>query len=87
MHKLSCSVACGILPDQGSNPSLLRRQADSLPLSHQGRPPCLLIDLKTSEILACSGKTAAQAGKRKLLETASLWDLQSPRFRIMLTVT
>ena len=65
MHKLSCSVACGILPDQGSNPSLLRRQADSLPLSHQGRPPCLLIDLKTSEILACSGKTAAQAGKKE----------------------
>ena len=32
----SCSVACGILLDQGSNPCLLHWQADSLPLSHQG---------------------------------------------------
>ena len=35
---LSCSMACGIFPDQGSNSCLLRRQADSLPLSHQGSP-------------------------------------------------
>ena len=32
----SCSVACGILLDQGSNPCLLHWQADSLLLSHQG---------------------------------------------------
>ena len=32
-HRLSCSVACGIFPDQGSNPRLLCWQADSLPLS------------------------------------------------------
>ena len=32
---LSCSKACGILPDQGSNPGLLHWQADSLPQSHQ----------------------------------------------------
>ena len=36
VHRLSCSVACGILLDQGSNPCLLHWQADSLPLSHQG---------------------------------------------------
>ena len=35
-HGLSCSKACGILLDQGSNPCLLHSQADSLPLSHQG---------------------------------------------------
>ena len=35
---LSCSKACGIFPDQGSNPHLLHWQADSLPLSHQGSP-------------------------------------------------
>ena len=29
-------MECGIPPDQGSNPCPLRRQADSLPLSHQG---------------------------------------------------
>ena len=28
-HGLSCSMACGIFPDQGSNPCLLHWQADS----------------------------------------------------------
>ena len=35
---LSFSEACGIFPDQGSNPCLLHWQADSLPLRHQGSP-------------------------------------------------
>ena len=35
---LSCSEACGIFPDQGSNPCLLHWQMDSLPLSSQGSP-------------------------------------------------
>ena len=38
-HGLSCSVACGIFPDQGSNPYPLHWQADSQPLCHQGSPP------------------------------------------------
>ena len=29
VHGLSCSAACGIFPDQGSNPCLLHWQADS----------------------------------------------------------
>ena len=33
---VSCSVLCGIFPDQGSKLCLLHWQADSLPLSHQG---------------------------------------------------
>ena len=37
-HRLSCSMACGIFPDQGLNPCLLHWQADSLPLGHQGSP-------------------------------------------------
>ena len=37
-HGPSCSAACGILPDQGSNPCLLHWQADSQPLRHQGSP-------------------------------------------------
>ena len=37
-HGLSCSAACGIFPDQGSNPSPLHRQVDSQPLRHQGSP-------------------------------------------------
>ena len=36
MHRLNCSGACGVFPDQGSNPGLLHWQADSLPLSHLG---------------------------------------------------
>ena len=38
--RFSCSSACGIFPDQGLNPCLLHWPADSLPLSHQGSPPC-----------------------------------------------
>ena len=34
-HRLSCPVACGIFPDQASNPHALNWQADSLPLDHQ----------------------------------------------------
>ena len=37
-HGPSCSEACGIFPDQGSNPCLLHWQADSQPLRHQGSP-------------------------------------------------
>ena len=34
-HRLSCSKACGIFPDQGSNPWPLCWQVDSYPLHHQ----------------------------------------------------
>ena len=37
-HGPSCSMACGIFPDQGSNPCPLHWQADSEPLRHQGSP-------------------------------------------------
>ena len=37
-HGPSCFAACGIFPDQGSNPCPLHWQADSQPLSHQGSP-------------------------------------------------
>ena len=35
-HGPSCSAACGIFPDQGSNSCPLHWQADSQPLRHQG---------------------------------------------------
>ena len=38
VHGLSCSAACRIFPDQGSNPCPLHWQADSWPLCHQGSP-------------------------------------------------
>ena len=34
VHGLSCSEACGIFPDQGSNPCPLHWQVDSQPLRH-----------------------------------------------------
>ena len=39
-HGLSCSAACGIFPDQGSNLCPLHWQAYSQPLRHKGSP-CL----------------------------------------------
>ena len=41
-HGPSRSAACGIFPDQGSNPCPLHWQADSQPLRHQGSPPFLI---------------------------------------------
>ena len=38
VHRLSCSVACGIFLDQGSHPCLLHWQARSYPLPYQGSP-------------------------------------------------
>ena len=46
-HGSSCSAACGVFPDQGSNPCPLHWQADSQPLRHQGSP-LLAIFLKRS---------------------------------------
>ena len=43
-HGVSCSAACGILPDQGSNPCPLHGQADSQPLRHQGSPLSLFFN-------------------------------------------
>ena len=37
-HGPSCSAACGIFPDQGSNPCPLHWHADSQPLRDQGSP-------------------------------------------------
>ena len=44
-HGRSCSAACGIFPDQGSNPCPLHWQADSQPLCHQGSPLMLSLYL------------------------------------------
>ena len=54
-HGISCSVACGIFPDQGLNPCPLHWQADSLPLSHQGSPQTCISD-------KCPGDADAAGG-------------------------
>ena len=43
-HGPSCSAACGIFPDQGSNPRPLHWQADSQPLRHQGSPNLFVLN-------------------------------------------
>ena len=42
VHGPSCSAACGLFPDQGSNPCPLNWQVDSYPLCHQGSPYFIL---------------------------------------------
>ena len=44
-HGPSCSVACGIFPDRGTNPCPLHWQADSQPLHHQGSPTHYLLKI------------------------------------------
>ena len=38
VHRLSCSSACRIFPNQGLNPFLLHWQVDCWPLNHQESP-------------------------------------------------
>ena len=47
-HGPSCSAACGIFPDSGSNPCPLHWQADSQPLRHQGSPGKFYIEVTAS---------------------------------------
>ena len=58
-HRLSSysSAACGILPDQESNPCLLHWQADSLPLSHEGSPPFIGLSKWTESFLKARMKS------------------------------
>ena len=50
-HGPSCSAACGILPDQGSNLCPLHWQADSQPLRHQGSPTLILMPFVLNSML------------------------------------
>ena len=52
-HGPSHSVACGILPDQGSNPCPLHWQADSQPLRHQGSPQGIFSKVAKASGSAC----------------------------------
>ena len=50
-HGPSCSAACGIFLDQGSNPCPLHWQADSQPLRHQGSSGFCFFDIELHELL------------------------------------
>ena len=56
-HGPSCSAACGIFPDQGSNPCPLHWQADSQPLRHQGSPQYIF--LMESNLRVTAGSASA----------------------------
>ena len=49
-HGPSCSAACGIFPDQGSNPCPLHWQADSQPVRHQGSPQKIFLNWHTQPL-------------------------------------
>ena len=48
-HGPSCSAACGIFPDQGSNRCPLHWQADSQPLRHQGSPTAMTFNTEKND--------------------------------------
>ena len=90
-HGPSCSVACGIFPDQGSNLCPLHWQAASQPLRHQGSPYGELL-------IGISDQWFEHLDKEKFLEkymlTKTDWkrkllyiilnNLQTPRFNLIL---
>ena len=58
-HGLSCSLACGIFLDQGSNLCLLHGWVDSLTLSHQGSPGSSFLDETPLTIMEFSAQPEA----------------------------
>ena len=62
-HGPSCSAACGIFPDQGSNPCPLHQQADSQLLRHQGSPTFILIRQYNCAHKNCEAKYLTRSQK------------------------
>ena len=74
-HGPSCSVACGIFPDQGSNPCPLHWQADSQPLRHQGSPKSLVFNmLSLRYLLDTSVEMSCYTSRYMGLELSLGWD-------------
>ena len=74
-HGPSCSAACGIFPDQGSNPCPLHWQADSQPLRHQGSPRVFSIPLHP----VCPEPSRFQSGAAHQQSPRGLAELRSPK--------
>ena len=62
--RLSCSMACGIFLDQGSNPCPLHWQVDSSPLRHREAPDWIILNrlffCKTQVMAVISGNETIQ---------------------------
>ena len=79
-HGPSCSAACGIFPDQGSNPCPLHQQADSQPLHHQGSPNVYFFQADFGPFGLLSQKTIDWVAykKQKLISYSSGgWEVQN----------
>ena len=63
-HGPICSAACGIFPNQGSNPCPLHWQADSQPLRHRGSPQMISFAL-------C--KISLRLGCEEFIKLLSIW--------------
>ena len=86
-HGPSCSAACGIFPDQGSNPCPLHWQADSQPLCHQGSPSCQIFNVFIIIIFESSLILVSGFSVGLLLLTAFfswLWDAVSCFFACLI---
>ena len=67
IHRLRCSTACEIFPNQGWNSHLLHWQADSLPLSHQGSPKELTLEVNYRRVQLPLGFCYSQINSLMLL--------------------
>ena len=81
-HGPSCCAACGIFPDQGSNPCPLHWQADSQPLHHQGSPRVFLISFIVLFMIVC----LLFSSSRSLLNVSCIFSILFPRFWIIFTI-
>ena len=70
-HGPSCSAACEIFPDQGSNPCPLHWQADSQPLRHQGSPATGFVDVNSSSKLCIHSLVSSIYCQRLDIKTIS----------------
>ena len=69
---LSCSAACGVFLDQGSNSCLLHWQADSLPLSPQGSLMFICV-FSAALGLRCGAQAFSCCSEWGRLSSCSVW--------------
>ena len=69
-HRLRCSTACGIFPNQGLNSYPLHWQADSYPLCPQGSPGMFAFDERFTGFV-CFFPSSIASGRKMLWKIGS----------------